>query len=488
MQLVMAVVAAAVYALVALSVAPPLDPAHCVALAPLAPVHAAVCGGGGGAQVAVTVGAAAGAAQRAAAGAVAAAVRAAVAGNGEAAARVAVYADGELVVDVRAVSGGAAAATGDDAPDDDLFVVFSCTKVLESLAVAILADRGFLDYDAPITDVWPGFAPGNGSATLAHLMRHELGLPALDRTLSLGWLSASSDSERTALAETLAVQMPMSAPGERTFYHAITRGLFVDEIVRRADPHGRSLAHFVQEEIAAPLGLVGELAIGDGPGGLTPTLDARVVTHIPPHILTLAGTYLPQLFLPRGLARALYSDDTVLDGFEADFMASIVLSPSSTAARSITIADSAGERLKSAADMANSPEFRARGLTSAAGVTHARALAKIGSVLAGGGAPLLSPAGLAAANAVRDDAPRFDEGFWRNISYSAAGWGMDRFALYGLPDWEGWAGAGGAVFIWNRKINTAFAYTPSLLLPRLKKVRGTRYLRAYLDALDAAAA
>lgn len=38
-------------------------------------------------------------------------------------------------------------------------------------------------------------------------------------------------------------------------YHALTRGLIVNEIIRRADPKHRSIGKFVAEEIAKPLGI-----------------------------------------------------------------------------------------------------------------------------------------------------------------------------------------------------------------------------------------
>ena len=38
-----------------------------------------------------------------------------------------------------------------------------------------------------------------------------------------------------------------------------------------------------------------------------------------------------------------------------------------------------------------------------------------------------------------------DEVMCYGITYTACGWGADRFEPDGLPGWVGWAGAGGSV-------------------------------------------
>ena len=48
----------------------------------------------------------------------------------------------------------------------------------------------------------------------------------------------------------------------RREYHALSRGWLANELVRRADPLGRTLGEFLQQEVAAPLGLGSSLSIG----------------------------------------------------------------------------------------------------------------------------------------------------------------------------------------------------------------------------------
>ena len=51
--------------------------------------------------------------------------------------------------------------------------------------VGLLVDNEMLDYGERIAQVWPEYcAGGKEDGTLAHLMRHELGLPLLSSSLN----------------------------------------------------------------------------------------------------------------------------------------------------------------------------------------------------------------------------------------------------------------------------------------------------------------
>src|SRR5437870_6656442 len=56
-------------------------------------------------------------------------------------------------------------------------------------------------------------------------------------------------------AVVLARQKPAWEPGTRQAYHALTLGFYEGELLRRVDPHHRSLGQFFQDEIASPLRL-----------------------------------------------------------------------------------------------------------------------------------------------------------------------------------------------------------------------------------------
>jgi CubicO group peptidase (beta-lactamase class C family) len=79
--------------------------------------------------------------------------------------QVAAYLDGQLVVD--AWAGVADAATRRLVEGETLFTGFSISKGITSTCVHLLADRGLVDYDAPIARYWPEFAAhGKARATV----------------------------------------------------------------------------------------------------------------------------------------------------------------------------------------------------------------------------------------------------------------------------------------------------------------------------------
>jgi CubicO group peptidase (beta-lactamase class C family) len=168
---------------------------------------------------------------------------------GEVGAAVAVYLEGTPVVDLW--GGVRDVASGAPWERDTHVIVFSTTKGLSALPVAMLADRGALDYDAPIAEYWPEFARhGKDRITVRHLLSHQAGLCALDRPITVELLG-----DLDALAEVLADQRPAWEPGEAQGYHGLTIGWYEGELVRRIDPQGRTLGRYLQEEVCAPLGV-----------------------------------------------------------------------------------------------------------------------------------------------------------------------------------------------------------------------------------------
>jgi CubicO group peptidase (beta-lactamase class C family) len=169
--------------------------------------------------------------------------------RGEIGAAVAAYWRGEKVVDLW----GGRRGLQDDAPwnEDTMVIVFSSTKGLAAMTLAIAASRGWLDYDAPVSRYWPEFAQnGKDEITVRQLIGHEAGLVVLDERITIEHMR-----DLDGLARLLARQRPAWPPGTRHGYHAMTIGLYVQELIRRADPLHRTLGRFFHEEIAVPLGI-----------------------------------------------------------------------------------------------------------------------------------------------------------------------------------------------------------------------------------------
>jgi CubicO group peptidase (beta-lactamase class C family) len=159
------------------------------------------------------------------------------------------YHHGEKVVDLW--GGIRNKQTGAPWERDTMVLVYSATKGLAAMAMAVAHSRGWLDYDERVATYWPEFAQqGKEHVTVRQLLSHQAGLFALDEPVDRALVA---DFDR--LAAVLARQKPAWAPGTRQAYHAITLGFYEGELLRRVDPRHRTLGQFFQDEIASPLGL-----------------------------------------------------------------------------------------------------------------------------------------------------------------------------------------------------------------------------------------
>jgi CubicO group peptidase (beta-lactamase class C family) len=160
-----------------------------------------------------------------------------------------VYHRGEKVVDLW--GGLRNKATGATWQEDTMVVVYSTTKGLAAMTLAVANSRGWLDYEERVCAYWPEFAQqGKEMITVRQLLAHQAGLFAFDEPVDR---SVIADPDR--LAVVLARQKPAWQPGARQSYHAITLGYYESELLRRVDPQHRSLGQFFHDEIASPLGL-----------------------------------------------------------------------------------------------------------------------------------------------------------------------------------------------------------------------------------------
>ena len=161
----------------------------------------------------------------------------------------AAYLGGEKVVDLW----GGARDVRDGSPwrEDTLVLVYSTSKGLSAMTLALCHSRGLLDYDERVAAYWPEFGQaGKGEVTVRQLLAHEAGLPVVDEPLDPEMLA---DFDRLAAA--IARQRPRWKPGTRHGYHGVSLGWYEGELIRRIDPQRRTLGRFFAEEIAAPLGL-----------------------------------------------------------------------------------------------------------------------------------------------------------------------------------------------------------------------------------------
>lgn len=182
-------------------------------------------------------------------------------------ASVAISVDGEYVVDIW--GGHKDAAKTVPWEEDTIVNVYSTTKTMAAISALLLADRGDLDFYAPVSKYWPEFAQnGKDKVEVRHLMSHSAGLSGMDEPMST---EAFYDWDRVVTA--LAKQAPWWEPGTASGYHAITQGHLIGEVIRRIT--GRSIGQYFREELAEPLGA--DFHIGTGPEH-----DHRIGNLVPP--------------------------------------------------------------------------------------------------------------------------------------------------------------------------------------------------------------
>ncbi|RKT55505.1 serine hydrolase domain-containing protein [Saccharothrix australiensis] len=166
---------------------------------------------------------------------------------GEIGAACGVYVDGRPVVDLW--DGLADREANRPWTEDTIVQVASTTKGATAICAHLLARRGELDVDAPVTRYWPEFgAAGKEDIPVRWLLSHQAGLPVVD-----GPLTFEQACEWDPVIRALEAQEPLWEPGTAHGYHAMTYGFLVGEVVRRIS--GKSLGTFFAEEVAAPLGL-----------------------------------------------------------------------------------------------------------------------------------------------------------------------------------------------------------------------------------------
>lgn len=175
------------------------------------------------------------------------AVREAFSGNfaeGDHGASCAVTVEGELLVDLW--GGHRDLARRRPWERDTIVNVWSTTKMVTSLCVLMLHDRGVLSIDAPMAEYWPEFgANGKEGVLVRHVLGHTAGLPVFEE-----FVDDLTVFDWDECCRRLASQSPRWTPGDGSGYHAETQGWLLGELFRRVD--GRTLGAFFREEVALP--------------------------------------------------------------------------------------------------------------------------------------------------------------------------------------------------------------------------------------------
>jgi CubicO group peptidase (beta-lactamase class C family) len=397
--------------------------------------------------------------------------------------------------------------------------VFSSSKAVTSLVLAMLEDRKHVKYDQKVTSVYPEYLlHGKADTTVSQVMRHEAGLQRFDTLLDAQDLTAQRLKEGS-LSDIVANQVPSHVPGEQRCYHGITRGFIVGEIARRVDPLNRTVGEFLHDEIAVPLGLEDEICIG---------LPDKLHERVTPLSGLPTTSYLMQFLstgniIPRGCWK-IHAVILLVVCFLIDALAFLRNCTTTKPVRMIQVSTpDATAQIKAglgtvphfwqahlqqaprpiafwrqAPNFFNMLEVQRAEIPSANGHATARALATLAALVVEGGVLPLSALNTAAARAAAEKASADGsngslrlvsaEGIKRaqsdlvqkatfgpvRTSFTNAGWCVfDNSRLGpGREGYVGWLGAGGSVLQWRPDLRIGFGYAASRMEISPRNLRG----------------
>ncbi|KAF9324971.1 hypothetical protein BGZ91_002643 [Linnemannia elongata] len=364
----------------------------------------------------------------------------------------AVFVNGKPVIDINA--GAKDLARTQIYDNKTLQQVYSSGKAIEGIVVARLVQQGQLKYESKITEYWPEFGQnGKERVTLGDLMVYDSGVPFLEDIEGEEAMTWASIQDEEAFSERLARQRHVFNGENKRAYHVISRGWYLNEIVKRADPLGRTIGQIAQQELMVDYKDV-EFYYGALPN--ESDWEERLSPMHDYPMLRIIG----RLIFPQGLQTS-----TVIGNPKTLPLHRIV--KKMIYGKSLT-------RQVLAPKIAPHPNFfrikeaHAVESTSFSLKTNAHSLAKIMSMMANKGhsvepgqePDLLSEEIYNQATALHSVKP--DEVTGETVPLSVGGWAKTR-SFYGdgpLKDVEvqGWAGAGGSLVVWIEELQIGFAY------------------------------
>lgn len=213
--------------------------------------------------------------------------------------QVAVIREGRTLVD--AARGVLDLGSGEPVDRGALFWCGSTAKGMATSVAHVLLERGDLDEDMPVVDVWPEFgAHGKDKVTVRHVLLHTAGVPGLPPDTSTPDLC-----DWDHMCAVIAEAEPWWEPGTRFGYHAKTFGFLLGEILRRVT--GETISVLLRELVTGPLGVVDDVHFGV-PERLLPRVARQVVADGPGPARPEPGSPLDRAMPPGVVPDAQYAN------------------------------------------------------------------------------------------------------------------------------------------------------------------------------------
>lgn len=354
---------------------------------------------------------------------------------------------------------------------DSLQQIFSSTKNLTALCINMCVDRGLLDYNERVSKYWQEFGKnGKEDITLADVLRHDSGLFRFSKFADNEFINDQKPSGlMSKLIEDSYPIWDISGVTKKDTktrnYHAITRGLILQQIIQRVDPKGRTINDFFRDEVAEPLNISDSTFISLSRNKEKSHHIAPMINYINdiPDIelmLQVLGQKINEQDLPWSLKDPdsdIYDIGQIIDNISV--IPHIMLN---------TTAAFIGNLNSELSYSIDSP--------SSNGFSNARGLGKIAGLLANkgelDGVRLISNLGFERSH--KGITKKYDQILLKYNSFTQGGFGYflnnnrseeDNNILFlvnncGIKgDFFGWGGAGGSVFIWSTDLNIGLSYT-----------------------------
>jgi len=319
---------------------------------------------------------------------------------------------------------------------DSLINVFSSTKSLTAIMIAMAKDNGLLDYGDKISKHWPEFGEeGKEDITVADLMRHEAGLAHFPTAIELTDI-LPENLKKNAAGEKIAKMKPSWPENGKRQYHSLTRGWIANEIFRRVQGGQTTLGEFLDRELAKKLSA--DVNIG-----------------------CTKDNYYPVKLMEGMVTASIRQTFGLVNAGEVNIFEAAKLMFAMRGLRDKSKPDLLG--VKDALDF-SMLDCRRSEMPSVNGNCSARGLAKVAAMMANKGtfqgSTFLSLPAWESMHAEPTEGELFPGALEWNEKFTQGGvakFGGNRTGYYG------WFGYGGSAFHWHPELKIGFAYTCTLL-------------------------
>ncbi|KAF9124004.1 hypothetical protein BGW39_008529 [Mortierella sp. 14UC] len=330
--------------------------------------------------------------------------------------------------------------------------VYSSGKAVEGIIIARLVQKGLLDYETKVSQYWPEFAQnGKEDVRLVDVMVHESGVFHLDDdNRDLSWASLQ---DRESFSARLAKQRHYFGGDVQRAYQAVSRGWYLNEIVRRVDPQARTIGRIAKEELMVDYP---DIELHYSHFEDDDDWETRLAPMVEYPVLKIIG----RLVLPRFLQTNEYIGYPDIAPLHP--LVGQLIRKWSISSKALT------PRMAPFAKDFRTKQAHATESTSFSLKTNAHSLAKLMSMMANKGASihpgqepdLLTPKTYADATTYHSTRPCI---ITHDIMpLSRGGWIKERNfhgegALKGV-EVQGWGGAGGSLALWIEELGIGFSY------------------------------